>query len=58
MDENVIKSEIEQGIAQVDDALTITEFSCNFDKGKRKLDVFVSAKNPNDETVEINTSWG
>ena len=58
MDENVIKSEIEQGIAQVDDTLTITEFACTVDKEQRKLNVFFTAKNPNGETVEINNNWG
>lgn len=58
MDENVIKSEIQQGIAQVDDTLTIDEFSCIFDKEKRKLKVFFTAKNSNDETVEVNNTWG
>ena len=58
MDENVIKSEIEQGIAQVDDTLTIDDFSCNVDKEKRHLKVFFTAKNPNGETVEIRNSWG
>lgn len=58
MDENAIKSEIEQGIAQVDDTLTITDFSCDFGKEKRKLNVFFTAKNANGDTVEINNAWG
>ena len=58
MDEYVVKSEVEQAIAQVDDTLTMTEFSCTIDKEKRKLNVFFAAKNSNDETVKINNSWG
>ena len=58
MDENAIKSEIEQGVAQVDDTLTITEFSCIVDKEKRHRSVFFKAENPNGETVEISNSWG
>lgn len=58
MDENVIKSEIEQGMAQVDSSLTIDEFSCIFDKENRKLKAYVTAKNPSNETVVINNSWG
>lgn len=58
MDENVIKSEIEQGIAQVDSSLTIDEFSCTFDKEKRKLKVYFTAKNSNDEKVEVSNVWG
>lgn len=55
MDE--IRSEIEQGIAQVDSSLTITEFVCDCDKETRKLSVFFSAKNQNGETVEVSNSW-
>lgn len=58
MDENVIKSEIEQGVAQVDSSLTITDFSCNIDKEKRILNVFFTAKNANNETVKIQKNWG
>ena len=58
MDEAVIKSEIEQGIAQVDDTLTIDEFTCNLDNENRKLNVYFTAKNSDDETVKISNSWG
>lgn len=58
MDENVIKSEIEQGIAQVDSSLVITEFMCRYNKEARKLDVSFSAKSSNsDEIVEVSNSW-
>lgn len=58
MDENAIKREIEQGIKQVDDTLTITDFTCNIDKEKRKLNVFFTARNADGETVNINNTWG
>ena len=57
MDENVVKNEIEQGIAQVDSSLTINEFVCDFDKETRKLSIFFTAKNAEDETVEVKQSW-
>ena len=58
MDENVIKSEIEQGIAQVDSSLTITEFICSYNRDARKLNVSFSAKSSNnDEVVEVSNSW-
>ena len=57
MDENVIKNEIEQGIAQVDSSLTISEFGCDFDKSTRKLIVSFTARNSNDEMVEVKQVW-
>lgn len=57
MDENVIKSEIEQGVAQVDNSLSITEFVCDYDKETRKLKVHFTAKSEN-ETVEVSNIWG
>lgn len=58
MDENEIKNEIAQGVAQVDDTLTITDFSCTVDKGKRTCSVFFKAENTDGEAVEIRNSWG
>lgn len=58
MDENVIKSEIEQAIAQVDASLTIDEFSCIYDKEKRNLKVIFTAKNSEGDTVEVTNRWG
>ena len=58
MDETTIRSEIEQGIAQVDPTLTISEFACYFDKENRKLKVGFTAKKQTDETVEVNVAYG
>ena len=58
MDESAIRSEIEQGIAQVDESLTISDFACVFDKENRKLKVGFTAKKPTDETVEVNVAYG
>lgn len=57
MDENVIKSEIEQGIAQVDPTLIISEFACDYDKQTRSLRVFFTAKTSDGETLEVQNSW-
>lgn len=57
MDENAIRSEIEKGIAQVDDTLTIDEFVCNFDKESRKLSIFFTAKTTSGETISVNTDF-
>lgn len=58
MDEAVIRSEIEQGIKQVDPDLSVTEFSCIFDDSARKLKVHFTAKSQNsDETVEVSKTW-
>ncbi len=56
MDENIIKSEIEQGIAQVDKSLNITEFVCNYNKATRELKVFFKAESQ-DTTVEVSNKW-
>lgn len=58
MDENVIKSEIEQGIAQVDSSLTIERFECKLDTKTRKLTVRFTAKSQNNETVEVRSTIG
>lgn len=57
MNENVIRNEIEQGIAQVDDTLTVDEIACFFDNENRKLTVGFAAKKPNDEKMEVSVSW-
>ena len=58
MDEAVIRSEIEQGIKQVDPDLSVTEFSCIFDESARKLKVFFTANSPKgDETMEVSKTW-
>ena len=58
MDENAIRNEIEQGVAQVDPTLTISDFACYFDKENRKIKVGFSAKKQTDETVEVNVAYG
>lgn len=58
MDESAIRNEIEQGIAQVDSTLTISDFACIFDKENRSIKVGFTAKKPTDETVEVNVAYG
>ena len=57
MDENVIRNEIEQGIAQVDPNLSISGFSCVHDEEKRKLTVSFTAQSGDDETMEVSVVW-
>lgn len=56
--EDAIRIEMEQGIKQVDPTLKITDFATYFDKEKRQLTVGFVAKNPTDETVEVNVAYG
>lgn len=58
MDESVIRNEIEQGIAQVDSTLTISDFALDLDKENRILKVGFTAKKPTNETVEVNVAYG
>lgn len=57
IDENVIRSEIEQGIEQVDESMTIEEFECEYDKETRTQKVRFTAKNSNNESAEVNVEW-
>lgn len=57
MDENVIRAEIEQGLAQVDSTLTITDFSCLYDAVTRTITVHFTAKSESGETVEVSSKW-
>lgn len=57
IDEEVIRSEIEQGVAQVDDTLTIDDFSCIYDNESRNLKVLFTAKTADNETISVSTDW-
>ena len=57
MNEDAIKSEIENGIAQVDDTLSIDEFTCNFDKDTRVLSVSFTATSSSGETIAVDTTY-
>lgn len=49
--EEIIKNEIYQGLLQVDDTFEMTDFSCVFDKTKRKLTISFSATNSAGTTI-------
>lgn len=57
IDEDIIRSEIQQGLSQVDENLTIEDFSCEFDETTRKLKVNFKAKNAKGETMEVSNAW-
>ena len=52
MNEDLIKSEILQGLMQVDSSLFITDFSTYYDRENRSLFVSFAAQNDNGETIE------
>lgn len=52
VDEDVIKSEIEEGLSQIDSSFSITEFSYEFDSDKRKLKVSFSATNDDGTVID------
>lgn len=57
MDENIIKNEIEQAVAQVDDSLTVDEFAMEYDSVTRKLTVRFTAKSASGEALEVSNTW-
>lgn len=57
MNEDAIKSEIESGIAQVDDTMSIDEFTCNLDKETRVLSVSFTATSSSGETIAVDTTY-
>lgn len=52
VDEDMIKSEIEEGLSQIDSSFSITEFSYEFDSDKRKLKVSFSATNDDGTVID------
>lgn len=58
MNEELIKNEIQKGIAQVDSSLVIDKFACTLDSQTRKASVYFTAKTESGETLDINTQWG
>lgn len=57
INEELIKSEIQDGLEQVDSTLRLTDFECFFDRLNRRLKVTCAAKNDNDETVKTTVSY-
>ena len=55
--EDEIRSEIEQALAQVDETLVLETCTFDYDKTSRRLKVHFTAKSSSGETVEIVNTW-
>lgn len=55
-DNEVVKTEIEQGLLQVDD-FNITEFSADFDSNTRKFDISFQAESSDGTVINIENSY-
>ena len=55
--EELVRYEIERGLAQVDETFVITEFKYEVDKASRKAKVYFRAKNESGENVGGEYSW-
>ena len=59
IEDDVIKAELQDGISQVSDTLTIDEFESVYEKDTRKLRVHCTVKDSaSGEMIEINKAWG
>lgn len=56
--DDLVRAEIEQGIAQVDSAMAITTFARKYNSETRTSTVTFSARTGDGETVEVSTKWG
>ncbi len=52
IDEDIIKDEIEQGLSQIDETFSITEFSYEINDKNRKLSISFSAVNDDGTVIE------
>lgn len=58
IEEEIVKSEVADGISQVDSTLVIKEFETNIDTESRRLAVNFTATSEDDNTtVKVSTSW-
>ena len=55
--EEIIKDEIQAGLASIDGSMIINEFSCKTDSVTRKLIVSFTASNDSGETVEASLEY-
>lgn len=53
MDKELIKSELLQGLLQVDSSFSITEFFADFDAETRKLSITLTAQKDDGEEVKV-----
>ena len=59
VENDVIRAELQDGISQVDENLTIDEFESSFDKSTRKLKVHITVReSESGETMELSEIWG
>ena len=58
VDEEIVKSNILEGILQIDSSFMLTAFDMNIDKATRKLNVSFTATNAQNETVNVETTMG
>ena len=56
-DEEAVQDEIEQGIQQVDENLSITDFNFDFDSNTRKLKINFKAENENGEEIYVENEY-
>ena len=57
IDEEIVKSEILEGLLQVDNSFILTDFSMSLDDNTRKLKVSFKATNADGETIETSTDF-
>lgn len=58
VDEDIIKTEIEDGLLQIDDSFSFTGFCYEFDTDKRKLSISFSAVNDDGTVIEGENTFG
>lgn len=57
VDKELLKSEIQDALEQVDKTLKITEFDCYFDRLNRKLKATFTAANDEEETIKTTVTY-
>lgn len=55
--DEIIRNEIIQGLHQVDSSFILENFSCDFDRKNRKLEINFKAKNSDGETVSGSSEY-
>ena len=59
IEEDVVRSEIQDGLSQVDENLILDEVVNDFDKDTRKLTTYFKATNTEtEEVIETTMNWG
>ena len=57
MNEELIKSELLQGLLQVDSSFSITEFFADFDEKTRKLSISFTAQTNDGKEIKVVTEY-